>query len=132
MATLGLMLVKQERWAEAEPVLRDCLKIREAKQPDEWYTFNTHSLLGASLLGQKKFAEAEPLIVGGYEGLKAREAKLPAPAKKCLPEAAARIVPLYEAWGKKDKPDEWRKNLAPARDSTSPKPNQLEQTVIVT
>ena len=37
MATLGLILVRQQKWAEAEPVLRDCLKIREEKQPDEWY-----------------------------------------------------------------------------------------------
>jgi len=33
-------------------------------------------------LGQKKHAEAEPLIVSGYEGLKAREAKIPTPASR--------------------------------------------------
>jgi hypothetical protein len=122
MATLGLILMKQQKWAEAEPVLRDCLKIREAKEPDEWSTFNTRSVLGGCLLGQTRFSEAEPLIVDGYTGLKARAAKMPAPAKKYLAEAGARIVPLYEAWGKNEKAEEWRNRLAPAADSTRPKP----------
>ncbi len=80
MAVRGLSLIRQSKWTEAEPVLRECLAIREKAQPDEWSTFNTRSLLGDSLLGQKKYAEAEPLIVSGYEGMKAREAKIPAPA----------------------------------------------------
>ena len=29
---------------------------------------------------------------------------------------------LYDAWGKKDKADEWRKRLASAADATKPKP----------
>ncbi len=81
MATLGLSLVQQGKWAAAEPVLRECLAVREKAQPDDWTTSNTRSVLGASLLGQKRYAEAEPLIVGGYEGLKAREARIPPPAR---------------------------------------------------
>ena len=71
---------RQRKWAEAEAILRECLAIREKAQPDDWTTFNTRSQLGGSLMGQKKFAEAEPLILAGYEGMKAREAKIPAPS----------------------------------------------------
>ena len=78
MASLGLNLIRQQKWGEAESILRECLAIREKAQPDDWSTFNTRSLLGGSLIGQKKFAEAEPLILAGYEGMKAREAKIPA------------------------------------------------------
>ena len=70
------------------------------------------AMLGGSLLGQKKFAEAEPLIVSGYEGMKAREAKIPPPVCRDLTDAAERVVKLYEAWGKKDKAAEWRAKLA--------------------
>ncbi len=63
------------------------------------------------LLGQKKYAEAEPLLVQGYEGMKAREAKIPPQSKKRLTEAAERIVQLYDAWGKPDQAAEWRKRL---------------------
>src|SRR5262249_21546733 len=55
LAVRGLSLIQHEKWAEAEPVLRECLAIREKVQPDEWTTFNTRSLLGGSLLGQEKY-----------------------------------------------------------------------------
>ena len=53
MAPLGRNLIQQRRWAEAEPVLRECLAIREKVQPDDWSTFNARCQLGGSLLGQK-------------------------------------------------------------------------------
>ena len=43
--------------------------------------------------------------------MKSREAKLPAPSKRRLPEAGKRIVTLYNAWGKQDKAEEWAKKL---------------------
>ena len=112
MAAQGLSLVRQGRWAEAEAILRACLAIREKVQPDEWSTFNTRSLLGGSLLGQKKYAEAEPLIVAGYEGMKAREARIPPAARRRLTDAAERVVKLYETWDKPEKAAEWRARLA--------------------
>ena len=78
LAELGRDLVRQQKWAEAEPVLRESLKIREAKLADNWVTFHTRGVLGESLVGQKKYSEAEPLVVSGYEGMKARESKIPA------------------------------------------------------
>jgi tetratricopeptide (TPR) repeat protein/thiol-disulfide isomerase/thioredoxin len=122
LARLGLSLIQRRIWAEAEPVLRECLAIREKSQPDEWSTFNTRSLLGSSLLGQKKFAEAEPLIVSGYEGMKAREAKIPPPGMPRFTEAAERVVRLYEEWGKKDKAAEWRTRLAKPTDGIRNEP----------
>ena len=111
LAGLGSNLLKQHKWTEAEPVLRESLKIRGAKQPDDWSTFETRSLLGSSLTGQRSYAEAEPLIVTGYEGLKARNARIPTAGRPRLAEAAHRVVALYEAWGRKDKVAEWRTKL---------------------
>jgi hypothetical protein len=76
-----------------------------------WTTFDSRSHLGASLLGQKKFADAEPLILSGYEGMQARETRIPAPTKRKLKTAAERVVELYTAWGKEDKAREWQKKL---------------------
>jgi hypothetical protein len=98
-------------WAEAEAAARDGLDARTRKAPDDWPRFHTMSLLGAALAGQRRYAQAEPLLIGGYEGLKAREAKIPAPTRGRLSAAAARIVPFYEAWGKPDRAAEWRKLL---------------------
>jgi hypothetical protein len=108
LAALGSNLLSQREWTEAEPVLRECLKIREAKQPDAWTTFETRGLLGRSLVGQGKSAEAEPLILTGYAGMKARQATIPAPSMARLAEAAGRVVELYEAWDKAGLAARWR------------------------
>jgi tetratricopeptide (TPR) repeat protein len=71
---LGSNLLGQMKYADAEPLLRDCLKTRERKQPDTRTTFGTKSMLGRSLLGQKKYADAEPLL---RDLLKTREQKEP-------------------------------------------------------
>ena len=122
MAQLATSLIQQGKWLAAEPVLRECLALRERIEPDEWSTFNARSLLGGSLLGQKKYAQAEPLILDGYEGLKAREAKIPAHARSRLSEAAGRIGTLYESWGMADKAAEWRTKLGRPADDPKHQP----------
>jgi hypothetical protein len=112
MALLGLNLVQQKKFAEGEKALRDCLAVRSKKQPDEWTTFNTQSVLGAALLGQKKHAEAEPLLARGYEGMKQREASIPTPYRQArLKEALERLVQLHDATGNKAAAARRRKEL---------------------
>jgi len=111
MSGLGMCLIQQGKLLAGEPILHECLALREKIQPDEWSTFNTRSQLGGSLLGQNNYAEAEPLILAGYEGLKAREAKIPALSKTYLQKAAERVVKLYEDWGKKERAGEWRRKI---------------------
>jgi tetratricopeptide (TPR) repeat protein len=113
---VGMNLLKQKKFAEAEPLLRQCLKVREARQPDDWTTFNVRSVLGEALLGQKKYAEAEPLLVQGYEGMKKRQNQVP-PAYRLLrlDEALKRLVRLYEATEQKEKANDWRKKRQEAK-----------------
>jgi tetratricopeptide (TPR) repeat protein len=111
LAGLGTNLLGQSRYGEAEPLLREALAIRAKGMPDDWLRFNAMSLLGGALLGQGKYAEAEPLVVQGYEGIRAREAKIFASDKSRLHEAAARLVGLYEAWGKADQAAEWKTRI---------------------
>jgi tetratricopeptide (TPR) repeat protein len=124
LAKYGAALIELQAWADAEPVLRDCLSIREKIQPDNWRTFNTRSLLGAALLGQKRYPEAEPLLLQGYEGMKQWR---PAPGQPTdggpdperLIESLERLVRLCEAMSRPDEAAKWRAeranypNLAP-------------------
>src|SRR5262249_34055431 len=87
LAALGLNLLGQQKWADAEPVLRDCLALCEKQQPDAWTTFSVQSMLGGALLGQEKHAAAEPLLRKGYQGLKQRAARIPPRDKMRLTEA---------------------------------------------
>jgi eukaryotic-like serine/threonine-protein kinase len=111
MNNLVAAYLDAQRWPEAETLARECLDLRERKRPSDWERFHTMSQLGAALAGQKKYAEAEPLLLQGYDGLKAREALIPANRKELLADAAARIAPFYTAWGKPDKGAEWIKKL---------------------
>jgi serine/threonine protein kinase len=118
---LGRVYLIAGKPALAEPLLREVLAIRQKKTPDDWATFDTRSALGASLLDQKKYAGAEPLVISGYEGLLARAASIPALSRIRVPEAGARIVALYSAWGKTGKAAEWRARLSR---SPAAKPNR--------
>jgi len=104
--------------AEAEPLLREALAIRQKLQPGVWSTFATQSQLGGALLGQKKYAEAEPLLRAGYAGLKEREQAIPVPRRVRLTEAADRLIALYTATEKPEELKEWQseraKNPTPA------------------
>jgi serine/threonine protein kinase/tetratricopeptide (TPR) repeat protein len=108
----GWGLLDRGRHARAEPILRECVAIREQAQPGQWAIFYAQSLLGEALVGQKKYAEAEPLLVAGYEGLKAREKQVPQFfVSDRLGLAGTRIVALYEAWGRPEKAGAWRLKL---------------------
>lgn len=111
----GQNLLDSGRSADAEPLLRECLAIRENVQLDAWATFNTKSLLGGALLSQKKYADAGPLLLAGYEGLKKRQDKIPANNKVRIPEAIERLVQLCEATNQKDNAAKWRKKLEVAK-----------------
>jgi serine/threonine protein kinase len=108
MNDLATAYLEGQRWADAERTARECMGLRDKKR-DDWWTFHTMSQLGTALAGQKNYAEAEPLLLQGYDGLKAREAKIPFPRKDSLASAAARIVKLYEAWGKPEQAEDWRR-----------------------
>jgi tetratricopeptide (TPR) repeat protein len=115
LALLGNILLKQQQYVTAEPVLRECLAIHEQKLPDDPLRYNTLSMLGGALLGQKKYADAEPLLLQGYEGMKQREAKIPVTGKVRLIETTERLVRLYEATNQPDKARTWRENLSSSK-----------------
>jgi len=108
LAQVSLDLLRCEQFAPAEELLRECLAIREMKEPDAWTTFNTMSMLGGALLGQKKYADAEPLLLKGYEGMKTREKSIPKGAETSIPEALDRLIQLYEATNKPEEAKKYR------------------------
>ncbi len=112
LAQLGLNFLQQKKWSEAEPLLRECLAIREKAQSDMWSTFNTQSVLGGALLAQKKYTEAEPFLRKGYEGMKQRETTMPPQAATRIPEALDRLIDFYIATDKPDEVKKWQAERA--------------------
>jgi tetratricopeptide (TPR) repeat protein/tRNA A-37 threonylcarbamoyl transferase component Bud32 len=111
LALLGRHLTKQSRWSEAERLMREAVAIRANATPDAWERYDAMSLLGGSLSGQGRYADAEPLIVAGYQGMKAREARIFPLDRPRLLEAAERLVRLYEACNRRDEAALWKAKL---------------------
>jgi tetratricopeptide (TPR) repeat protein len=111
LAGLGGCLLRQSRWTEAEPLLREALAMLQKARPDDWRRYQAMSLLGEALLGQGRYAEAESLIVPGYKELKARGARIPISERSSLREAAERVIRLYEEWGKTELAAVWKTEL---------------------
>jgi tetratricopeptide (TPR) repeat protein len=109
MTGLGMNLLRQKKYAEAESVLRESLAICDKSQRPDWGIFYTRSMLGGCLLHQKMYAEAEPLLLAGYRGMKERQAEIPPQAKGSLAEALEQLVQLYTGWDKKDEATRWRR-----------------------
>src|SRR5262249_48291847 len=106
----------QEKYADAEPILRESLAILQQKQPEDWETFHVQSLLGGALSGQRKYAEAESHLVLGYERMKKAqksqgERHVRSKPGPILSEGLERLVRFYDAWGKPEEAAKWRKEL---------------------
>ncbi|CAN5428777.1 hypothetical protein BH10PLA2_BH10PLA2_17130 [soil metagenome] len=134
LAGLGLDLLRQEKWAEAETVLHDCLDVQEqlsdktsavldpkAPRVLPWQIAQVKSMLGQALTGQKKFAQAEPLLLAGYEGMKKQEKTIPTAFSDSLPNAANRLAQFYDACARPEKAAEWR-TLTAGKPKVMPKP----------
>jgi hypothetical protein len=88
--------------------------------PDDWLTSGARSALGENLMARKRYAEAEPLLISGYNGLRQREARIPAANKPRLHKAAERLLWFYEETAQPDKAAEWKQKLG---ELTKPAPN---------
>jgi hypothetical protein len=116
LAYTGNRLLALKQYTAAEPIMRECLTLREklaeSKQVLPWQVANAKSMLGGALLGQKKYADAEPLLRAGYEGLKKDEKAMPPQAKENIRDALKRLIQLYEATDKNDEAAKWKAKLA--------------------
>src|SRR6516162_8596516 len=111
MNHLARAYAQRGEFDRAERLLRRCLALRRRNQPEDWRTFHTLAQLGASLPGRQKHAEAEPLLLTGYQGMKQRQATIPANDPKSLAEALQWLAQLYDSWGKPDQAQHWRQEL---------------------
>jgi tetratricopeptide (TPR) repeat protein len=120
---LGANLLRQKKYADAEPILRESLAVLEKNHPDVWDASYTRALLGWSLLGEQRYAAAESYLVQGFQDMKKMERDsggrfAAASARRHLTEALERVVQLYESTKNPDEAAKWRKELDALRKDT--------------
>jgi len=111
--SLAKLRLEQQKYAEAETLLRGSLNAKDNEGPYSWQPFEHRSLLGLSLMEQSKLAEAEPLLLAGYRGLLERKSVLPVAVS--VEQAGERVVQLYTRWGKADQAAQWRQEVQARR-----------------
>jgi serine/threonine protein kinase/tetratricopeptide (TPR) repeat protein len=111
LASAADTLLSFEDFADAEPLARECLQLREVELPDTWLYFNVQSLLGGALLGQEKFSEAEPLLLSAIAGLDAHRDEIPVPGHRHIEATLTRLVKLYESTGQHGEAARWNARL---------------------
>jgi len=105
---LGVNLVEQRKYSQAEPVLRQAVTYRVKGDKDDWQLYRAQAFLGAALSGLKRYPEAEKLLLSGQQGLEQRLSRMPADQKKWVHFSAEQMVDLYSGWGKPDEAAQWR------------------------
>ncbi|MFO0814159.1 MAG: tetratricopeptide repeat protein [Gemmatales bacterium] len=108
MFGLGINLCQQNKWAEADPVLYECLVQSQKKSPNSWETFDTQYWLGHVLLKLKKYQEAETHLLSAYQGLKQNEKLIPAPFKNKISMTLDHLIQVYTETNKPDEVKKWQ------------------------
>jgi non-specific serine/threonine protein kinase/serine/threonine-protein kinase len=108
---LGVTLVEQRKYSQAEPVLRQALTYREEGDKEGWQRYRAQAFLGAALSGLKKYPEAEKFLLSGQQGLEQRVSRMPADQKRWVRYSAEQMVDLYSGWGKPNEAAQWRAKL---------------------
>ena len=72
-SNIGWLRIQQQKFPQAESVLRPALSVLERTFPDSRERFDCQNLLGQSLAAQRRYAEAETLMLAGYQGRSLRK-----------------------------------------------------------
>jgi tetratricopeptide (TPR) repeat protein len=112
LGTLVGLLNGTDRHEEAESLVREAREILRGALPAEhMHVAMTDSLLGVCLVGQGRLAEAETLLLSSHERITAAQGRTPT---LYVYDSFARLVSLYDAWGRPDEASAHRAALAEA------------------
>ena len=112
LAQCGSRMLKLKAWAKAEPILRECLAMREQIAPDSWRRFSACSMLGEALANRQTYGEAEQLLLQGHEGIRREFDRIPFKYRnKTLEQSLRRLVELYQALNNEEKQQAWQSEL---------------------
>lgn len=104
---LASMLMAQKRFAEAEPVIREAVQIRENLATGVWTTADSQGRLGECLMELGQLEQAKPLVTESYQRLAADRTVV----KSQRRAAISRMLRYYELTKQLDQAAICRKQL---------------------
>lgn len=113
-ANFALALVQARQGAEAEPLLRELLRVSKAQTPPGFGLFRVQGMLGGALMVQGKYAEAEPLLRSAVAGMQPIARGM---GKERLAETLSWLIETCQGLGKQDEAKQWSEELRRLRAS---------------
>ncbi len=105
MNNFGLLLMERDKLAEAEEILLATIEGADAAAPPgHWFRWTVRGTYGQCLTRMNRFEEAEALLRECYDGL----AETLGREHNRTRGIAAKLVALYEVWGRPDEATEYR------------------------
>ena len=123
LVQLSLSLLQQKKWTEAEPLLRECLAIREKTQSDVWSTFNSADAFGRSPDGPEEIRRGRTTLAEWLRGDEAARGHDPGAGGPAYSEALDRLIDLVIATNKPDDVKKWQAERAKYK-ATAPLPGR--------
>ncbi|HWV99604.1 MAG TPA: serine/threonine-protein kinase [Candidatus Acidoferrum sp.] len=112
---LGRVLVQQDKFDEAEPLLQDALVLFRDKYPNKpVLAAQAENWLGAILVARRQYPGAEQLLLPGADLFFLHGMEMSPKEKRT---AVDHIVQLYRNWGKPDQAALWQKKLEGLEDN---------------
>jgi serine/threonine-protein kinase len=113
LSLVGGFFLERGNYTEAEPLLHECLAIRQVQAPDELSTAMTQFMLGSTLLKEHRLPDAEQALLQTIQSLNRRELKGTVRDQlRIRRKASEQLLQLYIEWDKPDQAAEWRKKVA--------------------
>jgi Flp pilus assembly protein TadD len=109
---LGLVLVEQHQYAQAEATVRPILT-GEVPRDEPWLLPEARSVLGGALAGLGRSQEAERELLNAYEALVALGTRIPAPERQAIGQTVDRLVAVYHALGNEERAAFWASRPLP-------------------
>ncbi len=107
---LGRLYLARYDPSAAEPYIHEAIGLYEASfETPHWRTAEARALLGELRVQRGQYDQAERLLLEGYEFVLENFHE----GHRRTRDAAARVVRLYEAWGKPSEAAEYRAKLGP-------------------
>jgi hypothetical protein len=117
-------LLLQQKPDQAEPHLREALKLQLKHDPNLSAAAKTRLQLGTVLLELKNYAEAETQLVTCYEQLQGQDQLAYQGETSQVPQVLDRLIELYMATGEAEKLEEYRRLRADLPPVAAPVPKE--------
>lgn len=118
---LGLCLLAQDRFQEAQKAFQDCVEHRKTIDPNHWLTHRARGLVGTALAKLGRYDEAEKILIDSAKAIEQKLTSIPMNMRERERQAArSRVEAMYNMRGLSNMAAHWTDTSVESIDSKKP------------